>query len=433
MNVQFAHISDCHLGGWRNENLNKLGYEAFRKAVDICIDKKVDFVIISGDLYDVSNPKVEVVDFATKNLYKLKQANIPVYGIMGSHDFSPSDKTMIRPLISAKLFINVSKGEKSDDNKLDLFFTEDPKTKIKLTGIRARKRSLEIEDFHQLNRISLEKEDSPKIFVFHTMLSELKPKEYKDMRGTPSSLLPKNFIYYAGGHLHKTLPEKLKKERELNIDDKNNIIYPGCLSPVNFQELERFNNGGFCIANGIIDDQTYDPDLTVRYIPIKIKEVLSLNFNCDNKTVPQVNKMIKQKLTDIDAKDKILTIRIEGELSSGKSFEVKTSEFIRYLNERGAYEVLINKNALKSKEYLSVRVQVGKTNKEIENTLIHEHAQKIKLKSLPPKQIENNLHELLEAIGKERDEGTKVIEYEKDLIENFSNIFEIDDKGEELL
>ena len=61
MKVKFAHISDVHLGAWRDERLNELGYKAFEKTVNNVIDEEVDFVIISGDLYDVSNPKVEVL------------------------------------------------------------------------------------------------------------------------------------------------------------------------------------------------------------------------------------------------------------------------------------------------------------------------------------------------------------------------------------
>ena len=50
MKVKFAHISDVHLGAWRDERLNELGYNAFKKAVNNIIDEEVDFVIISGDL-----------------------------------------------------------------------------------------------------------------------------------------------------------------------------------------------------------------------------------------------------------------------------------------------------------------------------------------------------------------------------------------------
>ncbi len=150
MFVKFAHLSDCHLGAWRNEILNQMGYDAFKQAINKILEEEVDFLIISGDLFDISNPKVDVVDLAVKELKKLQDKNIPVYGIMGSHDFSPSDNSMIRPLISAGLFIDLSKGENMDNNKLKLQFFQDPKTHIKLTGLRARKRSLEIEDYKRL-------------------------------------------------------------------------------------------------------------------------------------------------------------------------------------------------------------------------------------------------------------------------------------------
>ncbi|KKM61646.1 hypothetical protein LCGC14_1529610, partial [marine sediment metagenome] len=253
MFVKFAHLSDCHLGAWRNEVLNQMGYDAFKQAISKIIEEKIDFVIISGDLFDISNPKVDVVDLAVRELKKLQDKNIPVYGIMGSHDFSPSDNSMIRPLISAGLFIDVSKGDIVDEKKLKLHFTQDSKTKIKLTGLRARKRSLEIEDYKRLIQENLEDEKGIKIFVLHTMMSELKPIEFKDMESAPKSLLPQNFAYYAGGHLHKTVPEILREgDQTLVVDKRNKIIYPGSLYPTNFRELEKYQYGGFCIISGNI-------------------------------------------------------------------------------------------------------------------------------------------------------------------------------------
>ena len=141
MKIKFAHVSDCHLGAWRKDSLNKIGYEVFSLMVNKIIEEKVDFVIISGDLYDNSNPKVEVIDLATKQLKRLSDEGIAVYGIMGSHDFSISGKTMIKPLISADFFKNVSLPEYDNDVEfpLRLTFVEDQKTKIKLTGMRGRK------------------------------------------------------------------------------------------------------------------------------------------------------------------------------------------------------------------------------------------------------------------------------------------------------
>ncbi|MFX1235543.1 MAG: exonuclease SbcCD subunit D, partial [Promethearchaeota archaeon] len=422
MKIKFAHLSDCHLGAWRNERLNVLGYRAFEEAINIIIKEDVDFVIISGDLFDVSNPKVEVVDLTVRELKKLKDNGIPVYGIMGSHDFSPSNKSMIRPLVTAGLFINVSEGETIDD-KLKLSFTQDPKTQIKLTGLRARKRSLEIEDYERLDKQFLETEPGIKIFVFHTMLNELKPIEFKQMESTPKSGLPKNFHYYAGGHLHKTVPQELRAN-PIKISYKNNIIYPGALSLTNFREIESYKFGGFCIVSGDMDDNKCD--FSVKFIPLKIKDVITMDFNCDNKTALQVQSILKEKFETLSVKDKIITLRIHGILSSGKTYEIKTNSFIQSLKQNGAYEVLINKFSLSSKEFTSIKVPTGKKNEEIEDVFIHEHVQNTNIKNVTKKDLENRIHELIAIIGKEREEGTKVKDYNDLLVTNFKRIFQID-------
>ncbi|MFX1323630.1 MAG: exonuclease SbcCD subunit D [Promethearchaeota archaeon] len=423
MKVKFAHISDVHLGAWRNERINELGYKAFEKTVDKIIDSQVDFVIISGDLYDVSNPKVEVIDLATQELKRLKDHEIPVYGIMGSHDFSPSNKSMIRPLVTAGLFIDVSKGNFDDQGKLKLKFFQDKKTNIKLVGLRARKRSLEIEDYYVLDRKYLETEKGPKIFILHTMLSELKPKEFKYMESAPKSLLPLNFDYYAGGHLHKVLPTDLKKEGiTIEISPQNSIIYPGCIFPTDFRELEQMKNGGFCIVSGTINNDALD--LKVNYIPIKVILVESIFLDCTKKSVAKVMDQLKIESRERVLQDKIVTIRIYGSLSSGKAYEIKINEIIETFKEKGAYEVIINKNALTSMEYQSISVPTGISNEEIESTLIKEHATKYKVGNFSTSKRELKISQLLNTLGTERQIGTKVMTYNKSIIQEFLNIFE---------
>ncbi|MFX1575456.1 MAG: exonuclease SbcCD subunit D [Promethearchaeota archaeon] len=424
MKTKFAHISDIHLGAWRDERLNELGYKAFENAIKWIIDEGVDFVIISGDLYDVSNPKVEVVDLATQELKRLSDHEIPVYGIMGSHDFSPSNKSMIRPLITAGLFIDVSKGEITEDGKLKLNLFQDHKTKIKLVGLRARKRSLEIEDYKNLDRESLEAEKGPKIFILHTMLHELKPKEFKDMESAPKSLLPQNFDYYAGGHLHKTLPDKLKEGgNTIHISEKNNIIYPGCVFPTDFRELERIKNGGFCLVSGEMKGEKLD--LEVIFKPIKVIDIKSIILDCNNKSVSAVLSKLKVESSNSDFQDKIVTIRLFGQLSSGKTYNINTNEIIQDFKEKGAYEVLINKNALTTAEYQAISVSTGESNEEIEAILIKQHANKTKIKDFPTDKIEKKIYQLLNTLGAERQIGTKVMNYNESLRQSFINIFEI--------
>jgi len=426
MTFKFTHVADLHLGGWRRESLNELGYEAFKKIVDKSIEEKVDFFIISGDLYDVSNPQVDVVDLATKQLKRLKDHGISVFGIMGSHDFSPSNKSMIRPLISAEFFVNVSKPEWEESNEkspLKLTFFNEPNTNIKLAGMRARKRSLEIEDYELLNRAHLEQEAGPKVFVLHTMLQELRPKEYKEMKATGKSLLPKGFLYYAGGHIHKTIPEQLRENGTYLIkkDDKleKKVVYPGAIFPTNFRELEQDKYGGFCIVTG---DET---ELTIEYIPVKIRDVINITIDGSNKTVQKVKEIINQKINEGEFKDKIVTVRIEGYLKSGKSFEIKANNIVRKIRDKGAYEVLVNKSHLYSQEYESIRVDTSQSTDEIEERIVHEHAQKSDIKDISKQQLEEKIFALLDAIGREENPGEKKKNYKRNILQSFYDIMDI--------
>ena len=51
--MKFAHMSDCHVGGWREEKLKELSINAFEQAVDECIKENVAFVLISGDFFNI--------------------------------------------------------------------------------------------------------------------------------------------------------------------------------------------------------------------------------------------------------------------------------------------------------------------------------------------------------------------------------------------
>ena len=432
MNIKFAHVSDCHLGGWRKDSLNKLGCQAFSQMVDTIIEKDADFLVISGDLYDVSNPTVDIVDFTTKELKRLHDKGITVYGIMGSHDFSPRGRSMVRPLISADFFKNVSKPIWLEDTeypiRLELF--EDEKTKVKLTGMRARKKGLELEDFQKLDVKFLEEESGEKIFLLHTMLSELKPVEYQNMESGPKSILPGNFLYYAGGHIHKTIPEELREgiyviSKDSALEEK--VIYPGCLAPTNFLELEKQQYGGFCIVSGEIPNG----DLEVKYVKLPIKEVIRLYVDGNSKSSVEVNDIIEQEISRGSFEDKIVLLRIEGSLSSGKSYDIQGNDIVQKLKDKGAYEVLIKKNKLISETYEKISINSGETNENIEERLIHEHVQKTDILDFPKDKLKQKIHQLMTALGRDLRDGEKVKDYDRDILEHFYTILEIDLKEDE--
>jgi len=148
---------------------------AFVKTAKICIKNKVDFILISGDLFNTSLPGIDRLKTTVDVLKNIKDNKIPVYIIPGSHDFSPSGRTMLDVLESAGLLKNVVKGEVVEE-KLRLKFTKDP-SGAKITGMLGRKGSLEKAFYQDLDLKSLEKEDGFKIFMLHSAITELKSKD----------------------------------------------------------------------------------------------------------------------------------------------------------------------------------------------------------------------------------------------------------------
>ena len=169
--MKFAHLSDVHLGSWREDSLRELGMQAFKESMDICIKENVGLIIISGDLFNVALPSIEVLKEAANILNKVREHDINVYVIPGSHDYSASGKTMIDVLENSGLIINVAR---LDVNKLIMF---EDKTGIKIAGWHGRKGGLEKNEYWQVGKEHLEKEQGFKIFMFHTMLEEFKPED----------------------------------------------------------------------------------------------------------------------------------------------------------------------------------------------------------------------------------------------------------------
>ncbi|MDI6722955.1 MAG: DNA repair exonuclease, partial [Candidatus Aenigmarchaeota archaeon] len=230
--MKFAHLPDCHLGSWSSHpDMREFPLLAFDNAVDVCIKEKVDFMLQCGDFFDTSIPSIDVLKRCVTALRRCKEAGIPFYMITGSHDFSPTGKTMVSVLEDAGLVVNVAKGYE-EDGKLRLKFTVDDKTGAKITGIVGRKNSLDRVYFENLDR-GIEQHIEPegsvsngfKIFAFHAAITEYKPPHMKDMESIPASYLPGGFDYYAAGHVHKRFAGNYEGKR---------IVYPGVLFPTSF-------------------------------------------------------------------------------------------------------------------------------------------------------------------------------------------------------
>lgn len=376
--------------------MKSLTHEAFEKTISNTIKENPDFLLIAGDLFHTAIPGIDSLKVAVKQLQRLKENTIPVYVIAGSHDFSPSGKTMLDILEEANLIKDVTRGEVIN-NKLKLKFTTDPKTNIKITGILGKKGSLDKYYYEDLDR-DIEQEPGEKIFMFHTSITELKPKELEKMESQPISFLPKNFNYYAGGHVHIT--------NEISLDGYTNVVYPGPVFPASFSELEKLGAGFYCVIE--------DWKLTRK--PINLKPIIKINIDANNKTPNEINNTINQN--NHDYKDSLVLIKIKGELREGKVTEIDLRPFIETIYKKGAYFVMKNTNQLTSKEFEEVNITKGNT-EDIEEQIIKEH--------LGQEPINDELEiteQLMQSLSEESQEGEKKYEYEARMIENAKKILE---------
>ncbi|MBU2639005.1 MAG: DNA repair exonuclease [Nanoarchaeota archaeon] len=388
--MKFAHIADCHIGGWSEPKMKQLTIDAFNYAVNCCINEKVDFVLIAGDLFNTAIPQIDLIRDTVSALKKLKDNGIKVYTIAGSHDFSPSGKTMLDVLEKAGLCENVFKVE---GNKL-MFTNHDG---IKVAGMLGRKGGLESEDYKQIQTSHLSSEEGYKIFMFHTALDELKPSGMENMDSMPASMLPENFDYYAGGHVHALLEKK---------HGKGNITFPSALFPNNFKELEEQGNGGFFI----VEENGY------KRVPVKMKEVVPLRFNADGKTASEFSDEMFDAVSKINVDGKIVLLRAEGVLGSGRQSDINFKSILEKLGS--AHFAMKNTSGLLTKEFDELK-QTAVTPEEI----MKETKSDIPL--FLPEQEPGLVKKLMGLLDIEKADGEKSADFERRVVAEANSVFGI--------
>ena len=386
--VKFAHLADVHLGGWRQEPMQKLNFESFQFAVNKCIERKVDFVLIAGDLFDSAYPPIEILKETFSEFRKLKDAKIPVFIIAGSHDYSISGKSFLDVLEKAGFCKNVFDAEITEDQ---ILLNPTIHEGIALYGYPGKKSGLEVPD---VKKIKLS--DAPgmmKIVMLHTTLDKVRgvlPIECVEADSLPEA------DYYALGHIHVDFRYK-------------NIVYPGPIFPNNFQELETVENGTFYI----VDTNEVNP---FEKIEIRLREIVKLEFEVRN-TQTATDEIINE-LSKLKIKDKVVLLRISGILENQKPTDINFQRIEEFIAKNEAYFFLKNTHDLKTKDF--------ELNYESENK---ENLEKDILKNYSnsnPSKFNGFIDDLLHALSMEKEEGETVDSFNSRLIGESKKILKIE-------
>lgn len=395
--VKFAHLADCHLGGWREECLRDLNFESFRKVVDSCIQENLDFVLISGDLFDSAYPPIEILKEAFSEFRRLKDAGIPVFLIAGSHDFSSSGKTFLDVLERAGFCKNVESFEVQEDGRIKLKPTL--YKNVAIFGYSGKKSSMEIQD---LQKAYFDSVHPFTIFMLHTTIGDVVgsiPMEYLEKDKLPLA------NYYALGHIHQVF-----EKQEVN----SFYVYPGPIFPNNFQELADLNYGSF----QMVDADLYRGTIKTQNIKIKLKEVVFIEVTIDN-ALSATEKIIHE-IDKRNLKDKIVLLKLRGTIKQGKTGDINFEEIDSFIKKKEAFSFLRNISALEIQE-TEIKLDPGLDNIEkIEEKVFKEYEEK------NPADFNKFLPQLVSALSLEKHEDEKSQLFESRLMSEIKKILSIE-------
>lgn len=396
--MKFIHFADCHIDGYKDPRLAKLGHDSFMYVIDTVLNENVDFVLLAGDLFNTALPRIDALKFVTAQLKRLQEKNIPVYIIPGSHDYSPHGRTMLDVLELAGLVINVAKGAVNEQGQLNLAFIQDKRTQVYITGIMGRAGMLDQQLYTKINTTTIP--TGKKIFMFHTSIQELKTPKLENMDASPLHLLPAGFDYYAGGHVHII--------NTFSSPEYKNVVYPGPTFPNSFSELEDLKQGSYVLYDNGSFEHKYIPN----------KKVLSISIDCSKKSCEEVFDETKLAIDAKDMCNSIVLLRFSG-LLEGKSSDLDFKSLIQSCYEKDAFIVLRNTNKLQSKIFSEVE-STNKESKDIESDTIIEHLNQIEFS----KNEETVIKELLTQLNVEQGDGEKKTIFQERLVEISKTILE---------
>ncbi len=367
--VRFAHISDVHLGGWKQQPMQDLNFESFKDAVNICINSRLDFVLFAGDLFDSAYPPIEILKETFAQFRRLKDAGIPCFTIAGSHDYSVSGKTFLDVLEKAGFCKNVYNAEEKENS---IILNPVIYGNVAIYGYPGRKSGLEISD---LKKVKFN--DAPglyKIFMLHTTIDKVAGS--LPIESINPDRLPRA-DYYALGHIHVFYSER-------------GFVYPGPLFPNNFKELEDLKQGSFVIVDTESNSKLQRiklPTKPIEHLVIEIEDALTGT----EKIIYELNKK--------ELKDKVILLRVYGELKRGKSSDIKFQRIEEFVKSKGAYFLLRNTHDLIAQEQ---ELDTGITEKDsdnIEEETIKAYSEK------NPSSFNKIIDELMNALSIEKQEG----------------------------
>jgi len=339
----FSHISDTHLGlqQYGLEEREQDIYDSFNQAIDISIKDHIDFVIFAGDIFHTPNPSGTAILQMANALKRLKENSIDSFFILGEHDISRMRATPV-PYVYHNLQFSKYVGSGKPVYHKD----------VMIAGFdKIRKNELQPfeEKFREID-ILAKQHNGHKILVLHQGITEVNQFAAE----LNSSDLPKNFTYYAMGHLHD---KSVKQFEQLG----GTLAYPGSTEMTTSEGIKETEKGFFEVD---ISSQEAKPNW------IKLDTRPQFSTKIESEDLDAAISAILEKISAFDKKP-IVEIKIIGKDIERDVAQAKISQIIpktlycswKMLQSEDASLVLLNRPALIDEELFKLAVNALKSEK----------------------------------------------------------------------
>ena len=280
MTFKFIHTADLHLGSrlhttgeadsFVEKEINESIEKSFKKICDTALREDIDFIIISGDLYDSEERSINAVSVFNEEAKKLNNDNIDIYVIAGNHDPYKGKKDILKVPENVHIFSSNQveiKEIRNENNNL--------MARILGQSYRGNADSRKMYSFFNTTDNSLFN-----IALLHTQLD---PNNNNYVPCSLNDLKSKDDInYWALGHIHK---------RKILNKKNPTIIYPGIPQGRDFGET---GLGGAYLVE--VDDFK---KININFIPTSTiiwrDEKIKIEENDNKKNIEEIIDLIKEK------------------------------------------------------------------------------------------------------------------------------------------
>lgn len=199
--IRFIHAADLHLdspfSGLRDmpeeilKAIQQSTFNSLSNLVDSAIHNQVDFILFSGDIYDLEDRSVKAQVQFKKEMERLAEEKIPVYIIHGNHDFIGDDS----------LHLSLPSNVKTFDTSVETIeLTTGTGTVVAITGFSYSKRWITERMIEQYPKRFPQVDFH--IGLLHGFQEGLNSEHAHYAPFTVNELREKQYDYWALGHIH---------------------------------------------------------------------------------------------------------------------------------------------------------------------------------------------------------------------------------------